>query len=415
MARPGGPRLGLRDIVQDAYFNTNWHFHHSDPVVATPTAEMTGRTPAGHMLRQALPRWAGGYSPKYRSGLDEYYQADPQNSFNALRLGRYPAIDNAPAGTYLSQAEAGPAGRRARMAAQVLGGTMADVTTQGVQNVYWFLNAWEPLSMVAGRMGQHGVLGSLDGAPKGRAFSGALGNTASVFPLILGASAATGTLFRQPGYQAVLPDREGDRRETTNPLEERVMRTIGRRGALLPYDEFVKDRPDVSREQYQAYRAYLHGNKSILKGTTEGIHGPEVNFLGRSMPLLTGVLPIAGGVLGGRIGLRMAGESAAREGLFAASKPIATSWTKAREAAQEARGSGASVAANQRFKEATQKMRHHDYRIQSRLLGGSIAGSAIGLSITAAGSQLLERMRRSANARANQQQAQAEEPLAPAA
>lgn len=412
MAR-GGPRLGLGDILRDAYFNTTWQFHNNEPTVATPTAEMTGRTPVGHMLRQALPRWAGGYSQDYRKRLNEHYRADPENSFDALRLGYFPAIDNAPPGAYLSQSQAGPLGRKARMAAQVLGGTAADVTTQGVQNLYWFLNAWEPLSMVAGRMGQHGVLRDLDGAPQGRPFQGATGNTASVFPLILAASAATGTLFRQPGYQAVLPDLEGDRRESTDPVQERILRTIGRRGQLLPFDEFVKDRPDVSRGEYEAYKAYLHGDKSILKGTMDGIHGPEVNFLGRSMPLITGILPIAGGVLGGRIGLRMAGKRVARDGMFTDGVNIFAAQATAKEAAREAVGTQRAAAAQQRYREATRQLRHHESAIQSRLLGGAIAGSSVGLGVTAAGAQLLEQMRRSANMRAGA--ASEEEQLPPPA
>jgi hypothetical protein len=399
MAR-GGPRLGLEDIFRDAYFNTTWRFHNNEPTVATPTAEMTGRTPVGHMLRQALPRWAGGYSQDYRTRLEQHYRADPENSFDALRLGRFPAVDNAPPGTYLSPGQAGPLGRRARMAAQVLGGTAADVTTQGVQNLYWFLNAWEPLSMVAGRMGQHGVLRDLDGAPQGRPFEGAVGNTASVFPLILAASAATGTLSRQPGYQAVLPDMEGDRRDSVDPIQERIQRTIGRRGQLLPFNEFVKDRPDVSRGEYENYKAYLHGNKSILKGTMEGIHGPEVNFLGRSMPLITGILPIAGGVLGGRIGLRMAGKRVAQGGMFADRVNILSSQQLAKEAARDATGKKNAASAQQHYREATRRLRHHDSAIQSRLLGGAIAGSSVGLGVTAAGAQLLEQMRRSANMRA---------------
>ena len=31
----------------------------------------------------------------------------------------------------------------------------------------------------------------------------------------------------------------------------------------------------------------------VVKATTDGIHGPEVQFLGRSIPLTTGILPLA--------------------------------------------------------------------------------------------------------------------------
>ena len=95
---------------------------------------------------------------------------------------------------------------------------------------------------------------------------------------------------------------------------------VGRTGNLLPYDEFSKARPDVSREEYNKYQAFKYDKNTdlnpmdgditlpggILKATTEGIHGPEVQFLGRSLPVTTGVVPflasMAGGVAGARIG-----------------------------------------------------------------------------------------------------------------
>ena len=40
----------------------------------------------------------------------------------------------------------------------------------------------------------------------------------------------------------------------------------------------------------------------ILKATTEGIHGPEVQFLGRSLPVTTAILPTATAILGNSMG-----------------------------------------------------------------------------------------------------------------
>ena len=37
----------------------------------------------------------------------------------------------------------------------------------------------------------------------------------------------------------------------------------------------------------------------VAKYTNEGIHGPEVQFLGRSLPVTTGLIPFAGAVAGG--------------------------------------------------------------------------------------------------------------------
>ena len=97
---------------------------------------------------------------------------------------------------------------------------------------------------------------------------------------------------------------------------------MGRTGNLLPYDEFSKVRPDVSREEYNKYQAFKYdksedynptdGDFSLLagalRGTTEGIHGPELQMLGRSLPLTTAGVPylaaLAGGVAGAKYGQR---------------------------------------------------------------------------------------------------------------
>ena len=36
----------------------------------------------------------------------------------------------------------------------------------------------------------------------------------------------------------------------------------------------------------------------VLKYTNEGIHGPEVQFLGRSLPVDTGIMPTAAAIVG---------------------------------------------------------------------------------------------------------------------
>ena len=88
---------------------------------------------------------------------------------------------------------------------------------------------------------------------------------------------------------------------------------MGRTGNLLPYDEFRKVRPDVSEEEYRAYQAFKFDKSTdmdisdgdiglpggALKFTTEGIHGPELQFLGRSLPTTTGLVPYLGALAGG--------------------------------------------------------------------------------------------------------------------
>ena len=76
----------------------------------------------------------------------------------------------------------------------------------------------------------------------------------------------------------------------------------------------MKVRPDVSGDEFGRYKAfkfdktfdlisllmmekqdYLAG---AVKYTNEGIHGPEVQFLGRSLPVTTGIVPFASAVAG---------------------------------------------------------------------------------------------------------------------
>ncbi len=45
----------------------------------------------------------------------------------------------------------------------------------------------------------------------------------------------------------------------------------------------------------------------ILKYTDEGIHGPEVQFLGRSLPIATGIMPTAAAIAGTAYGARRGG------------------------------------------------------------------------------------------------------------
>ena len=119
------------------------------------------------------------------------------------------------------------------------------------------------------------------------------------------------------GYKAAMPSQE-DPTKTENVLGEVALKYfMGRTGNLLPYDEFSKVRPDVSPDEYRAYQAWkydktedwnpLDGDTSMLAGmvrtTNEGIHGPELQFLGRSLPLTTGIIPYATSLAGGVAGV----------------------------------------------------------------------------------------------------------------
>ena len=121
------------------------------------------------------------------------------------------------------------------------------------------------------------------------------------------------------GYSAVIPSDE-DPSKTENVIGEIAAKYIlGKTGNLLPYDEFSQVRPDVSRGEYNAYKAFKYDKEGdlnifddgkvtlptgVLKATTDGIHGPEVQFLGRSLPVTTTLIPYLGAVAGGVAGVR---------------------------------------------------------------------------------------------------------------
>lgn len=121
------------------------------------------------------------------------------------------------------------------------------------------------------------------------------------------------------GYEAALPS-EDDPTKTSNVVGEVAAKYIlGRTGNLLPYDEFRKVRPDVSKDEYMRYKAFKYDKKmdldptdgkvnllpmGVLKATTEGIHGPEVQFLGRSLPVATTILPTVAAIAGTGAGVR---------------------------------------------------------------------------------------------------------------
>ncbi len=120
------------------------------------------------------------------------------------------------------------------------------------------------------------------------------------------------------GYKAAVPSDE-DPTKTANVLEEVALKYfMGRTGNLLPYEEFVKVRPDVSKDEYNRYQAFKYDKNTdlnpmdgdltlpggVLKTTDEGIHGPELQFLGRSLPLTTGLIPFVSSVAGGAAGVR---------------------------------------------------------------------------------------------------------------
>jgi hypothetical protein len=371
-----------------------------------PLSHMFMRSQGLDLIRQVLPRQAGGYSAKHRQEMDQILRDNPVLGRETLQAGKFHAL-----GYEKSAADNLPWQQRTALTgAQVSGAIAKDIATQGLQNVYWFSNAPEALALIAAQQGLHGSLKGIPGAPTTSPFQQGAMRASAVFPLVLGAGIATGTLVRPEGYAAVLPDTVNDRRMSTDPVSERLLRAIGRTGNLLPYNEFFEERPDVSAQQYGKYEAYKYdrsGLKSIVKGTLDGIHGPEVAILGRSVPVLTGMAPILGGILGARAGVRMAG---ARLGGASGGGPnqfALRNDLKQRSKAAMERMQNAPIQ-KRAAEEATARRLATEYdaqnkKIEGNLLAAAIGGGATGLGVTAAGASLLENMRRASNMEAEKE------------
>jgi len=120
------------------------------------------------------------------------------------------------------------------------------------------------------------------------------------------------------GYSAVF-ESEDDPTKTSNVIGEVAAKyVLGRTGNMLPWDEFKKVRPDVSKDEYMRYKAFKYDKEGdadlsdgtftvptgIIKGTTDGIHGAEIQMLGRSMPLYTTLLPTLAAGIGTTMGAK---------------------------------------------------------------------------------------------------------------
>lgn len=307
---------------------------YEDP---SPVSDMLGSSPALDTIRQALPEKLGdtklgqgirnllpdapkknsladytarlvqglplgGYSEGYGQELSKTRTADSELRRLTSELGIV-ADPKAPRGER-------PAASMREGAAQLAGIAAGDLASEGLRNIWWFINAPQALASLAVLSAVHGASQEFrDDDPnlKGPLLRNRTMRLATALPAVIATSMAVGNMGRQPGYKAVVPS-EADPTVSADPLGEAVSRFfLGRSGALLPYDEFVKERPDVSRSEYEQYKSYLFGNALPIKATMDGIQGPEVTFLGKSIPVATGLLPAVAAAIGAGVGVRKAG------------------------------------------------------------------------------------------------------------
>ena len=251
-----------------------------------------------------------------------------------------------------------PAGR-GRRTGQMLGTIAADLTQDNTRGFYWLGNAIQALGSIGqeallGRFAkdlyksdpvqnaqgnplsmkskadrayaiQQGYLDKESGKPKkGYRVSSDENSTLSqaryrpgdkaalLIPSGLAINAGVGLMSPMggaPGYEALIPSEEDPRKSANPVLEVGLKYLTGRTGDMLNYNEFVKERPDVSPGEYKAYKAFKYdkdmdlnpfddGQVNLLPGgvakfTADGIHGPEAQFFGKSLPLLEGGIPVA--------------------------------------------------------------------------------------------------------------------------
>jgi len=252
---------------------------------------------------------------------------------------------------------------RAARAGQLLGTAAADLTQDNTRNFYWLLNAAQATGNViaesamgkANKMlyGKSPIPSSTNpnvnltvkSASPGGKYLDPQGNPRkgisigengvlekrnfepghlAALAIPTGVAINTGLGLMSPfggaeGYWAAMPSAD-DPTKTDNVLGEVALKYfMGKTGNLLPYDEFVKVRPDVSPEEYGAYQGFKYrkgedwnpfddGQTSMgagfIRTTNEGIHGPELQFMGRSLPVTTGIIPYLGALAGGVAGVR---------------------------------------------------------------------------------------------------------------
>jgi len=298
-----------RQVLPDKLANTNWYANLESKL---PDADL--KTVSGVRRRLAnqigeIP--LGGYGAAEKKKLSDLRMDNLRAQNKYIDASKVPLTT----GQYADIGDSFSA-----RAAQTAGVVGRDIATDGLRNIWWFLNAPQAVAQIAALQGIHqaGKPYTVQNRPLvGR---GAL-RLAATAPAVIAMSTGIGNIGRPAGYKAILPSDE-DPRKTDSPVGELLSRYfLGRTGRLLPYDEFAKERPDVDKGEYQRYKAYqfnkqtdlnpLDGDFNILgalRGTTEGIHGPEINFMGKAIPALTGVLPTAAAVMGIRKGIRKAGK-----------------------------------------------------------------------------------------------------------
>jgi hypothetical protein len=402
---------------------------YDDP---SPISDMLGSSPVLDLIRQALPERVvetkagkavrnllpaepakdsmaaravsalnslpgGGYSEEYRQDLSEARAADSQLRADTVELGR---ITDPTTGRERSTQTLRELG------AQISGVTAGDLASEGLRNIWWFINAPQALSTLAVLSAVHGASQEYrDPELKGPLIRNRTYRLATAVPAMIATSMAVGNFGRQPGFKAAVPS-EADPTVSADPLGEAASRFfLGRSGSLLPYDEFVKERPDVSRGEYEAYKAYLFGNAMPIKATMEGINGPEVTFLGKSIPIATGVLPAVAAALGAGMGARRAGQALQKAKILDNAADARQEYTTANAFYNRVKANPEATEREKKDALVAKNMAYAPYKklqdqIDREMLRKTLGYSSVALTGAALGGQTLESIRRALKGKA---------------
>ena len=382
----------------------------NSPLVDYARQHLPGRledTRLGQSLPWNTPNWVrnvplGGYSADRMTRFADARAHDPSLRANTVHKDVTPAFDNPTLDVPI-----GDSGRR--KAAQALGTTAADVVgVQGLMNLWWLLNAGEAVTSVATLQAIHNAQAGISDVRAPLLKSRTM-RTAATAPAWIAMKFANGSFGRLDGYTAASPSAD-DPRQPSSGIEELLSEwVLGRSGNLLPYREFVKERPDVSKGEYESYKAFLHGNKSPIKFTADGIHGAEVNFLGKSMPVATAILPAVAMAMGGRMGARRAALRLKENGVDPVTGEVGVDLLKLRQRRQEAfkelenerYEAGMSDADYTRAKEAVELDYGRTNRaVENEVLKDVLAYGGGSLTATALIGSTLEQARRAMKGRA---------------
>lgn len=394
--------------------------------------QSVGSTEWGQKLLEVLPQGKfrdavlntplGGYSQEERTQYSEMRANDPELRRYSVELGKLPNLEGP------GEVDAGTGNYRAK-AAQVAGVAANDFVTDGLRNIWWFLNAPQAITTVAMLHGMHSAGEKFKGANPKQAEAIGEGvplitrrapRMAALAPAWIAMSMGVGNFGRTPGYKATLPSEE-DPRETTDPIGETLNRYfLGRSGALLPYDEFVKERPDVSKDEYDAYKSYLFGNGMPIKATLEGIQGPEVTFMGKSIPLATGVLPAVAAVIGARRGMKVGAQKVAAAEGYAKAQRLGVEYDSVKRnfEKQEKREQlglsrvdkekGGSEITRDQYEAAYKAYRDQVDANDRQVTKSVLVNSAGAMTGTALAGHVLESVRRAMKGKAPQEETEAE-------